>query len=179
LAKCEWTDCNEQESHTVKLDFPGESQEVWTVCRRHDRELKIQVMASRPKAEPSEEAPPSIEVCCGDCQRRLEESPDLPPPERQPCPQCRSLKRLVKVAVNDSVTMRESVRVRAKRPGKGGWLLDTKAGDSYQRALEGWGKRELTTDREHNRYRELIVLPDGTRIESTALLSDHRDDAAG
>lgn len=83
--------------------------------------------------------------------------------------------RLHKVGLHATLTLRESLRARAKRPGKGGWLQETRSGDDYTRVLEGWGKRELTTDREHDRYRELIQLHDGTRIESVARLSDHRD----
>lgn len=59
--------------------------------------------------------------------------------------------------------------------GKGGWILDTTGGDDYTRILEAWGKRELTKDSEKDLYREVIDLWDGTRIESTARLSDHHD----
>jgi hypothetical protein len=52
-------------------------------------------------------------------------------------------------------------------------MLDTRTGEDYTHLLEGWGQRELTKDREHDHYRELIELHDGTRIESTAKLSDH------
>ena len=175
MANCEWTNCGEQGSHSVNVNFPGEAEEVWTVCRLHDRALKIQAVAGRPKVEPKQEVPPTMEVCCGACGRPLDEGPGLSPEERRPCPDCQSLRRLAKVGITATVTTHASVRARSKRSGKGGWLTDTRAGDDYVRILEGWGSRELTTDREHNRYRELIVLPDGTRIESTALLSDHRD----
>jgi hypothetical protein len=59
--------------------------------------------------------------------------------------------------------------------GRGGWIVRLRAGDDYVRQLEGWGKRELLLDREHDRYREVIELPDGSFIESDAALSDHHD----
>jgi hypothetical protein len=71
--------------------------------------------------------------------------------------------------------MHESVRVRSKTPGKGGWMVDTRSGDDYSRDLDAWGKRELTKDRAKDLYREVIELFEGTRIESTAQLRDHHD----
>jgi hypothetical protein len=54
-------------------------------------------------------------------------------------------------------------------------MVDTRSGDDYTRDLAAWGKRELLTDRPQNQYREVIELYDGTRLESTAQLTDHRD----
>jgi len=171
---CDWPGCPDDGTHTVTIDFPGGPQEVWTVCRAHDRTLKTAAVASRPKADPPKERPSTLEVCCGDCERVLDEPSGLAVEKRQPCPDCGSVKRLNKVAVFDTVTLHASVRLRTKHAGKGGWIQDTRTGDDYSRMLEGWGKRELTMDREHGRYREYIELPDGTRIESVARLSDHQ-----
>ncbi|MFJ8313944.1 MULTISPECIES: hypothetical protein [unclassified Streptomyces] len=54
-------------------------------------------------------------------------------------------------------------------------MVDTRAGDNYTRGLDAWGHRELTTNREQNLYREVVELLDGSRITSTARLSDHRN----
>jgi hypothetical protein len=83
--------------------------------------------------------------------------------------------RTIRVTAADTVTVHEGFGVRAKRPGKGGWLKDVRSGDNYTRALEAWGERTLELDRENDRYRELIKLYDGTEIESSARLSDHHD----
>ncbi len=53
--------------------------------------------------------------------------------------------------------------------------METSEGDDYTRDLEAWGTRQLTMDREKDRYCEIIELWDGTRIESTARLTDHHD----
>ena len=132
-------------------------------------------MRSRPKATPVPDPPPTSEVRCGDCQEPLAESDRLPVNQRQPCPSCGSLKRLVAVTVADSLTMHDSVRARSKTPGKGGWMVDTRSGDDYSHDLDAWGKRELTKGRAKDLYREVIELYDGTRIESTARLRDHHD----
>ena len=175
MSACEWVGCSEASTHTVTIDFPGEPPEIWKVCRQHDRALKLQAVASRPKAEPPKEQPTTVEVFCGDCELSLNEPSDLPTEERQPCPNCGSVKRLVKVGIYETLTMHESVRARSQRPSKGGWIVDVLSGDDYTRMLEGWGRRELTKDRERDQYRELIELHDGTRIESVARLRDHHD----
>jgi hypothetical protein len=174
MPSCEWPGCSDTGTHTVTIDFPAEAREIWTVCRRHDRMLKTKAVASRPKASPPKEQPTTVEVHCGECRRPLDEPADLPSDHRQPCPNCGSATRLVKVAVHETLTLRGAVRVRSRGPAKGGWLVDTRTGDDYTRMLEGWGRRELTKDRKDNRYRELIELHDSTRIESTARLTDHR-----
>lgn len=119
------------------------------------------------------ESKPTVEVCCGACEVALDERQDAAVEDRLPCPSCGSLRRLHKVSIQETLGLHEPVRARGKRLGKGGWIVDTRSGDDYTRALEGWGKRELTMDRENDRYRELIVLHDGTQIESTAALRDH------
>jgi hypothetical protein len=65
------------------------------------------------------------------------------------------------------------LRRRVKRAGKRGWVRDARSGDDYSHYLDAWGKRELIIDREHDLYREVIELFDGTRITSTARLADH------
>ena len=175
MRACEWSECVGVATHSVTIEFPGEPKETWSVCRQHDRMLKDQAVASRPKVESPKEQPATIEVCCGDCHEPVHERSDLPSDQRQPCAHCGSLKRLVKVGVYETITMHDSVRIRSRRPGKGGWLMEARAGDDYTRVLEGWGRRELTIDRQQDRYRELIELHDGTRIESIARLKDHQD----
>jgi hypothetical protein len=75
----------------------------------------------------------------------------------------------------DAVTVHEGLRLRTRRPGKGGWFKDIKSGDDYTLVLGAWGERTLERDQEHDQYRELIKLYDGTEIESFARLSDHHD----
>jgi hypothetical protein len=73
------------------------------------------------------------------------------------------------------VTVRESIRLKTRTAGKGGWLVDTRSGADYSRALGAWGKLERTADRSRGLYREAIELYDGTTIVSEAELADHRD----
>jgi hypothetical protein len=68
----------------------------------------------------------------------------------------------------------ESLTITKHAGGRGGWMGKIKAGDDYTRDLEAWGTRSLHLDRENDTYRESIIVWDGTRITSTARLSDHR-----
>jgi len=145
------------------------------VCRQHDRALKRKVVASRPKAAPPEQEPATTKVCCGACGRPLAEASSLPIEQREPCPHCRSLKRTANQQSHEGVSFHDSLRTQSRRPSKGGWLVDTQAGDDYTMLLVGWGSLERTKDREKDQYREFIKLHDGTSIESVARLSDHHD----
>jgi hypothetical protein len=172
---CEWAGCSARGTHLVRIQFPGSMLERWWVCRAHDASLKFQAISSRPpKPEPPQPAAVPAPVHCGSCDRLLDETSDLPVAQRRPCPGCQSLLRLVKVSAADTMEMHDAAQVRSWRAGKGAWIQTLKAGDDYSRLLKAWGQRELQLDRENNRYREQIVLYDGTTIESTAKLTDHR-----
>ncbi len=175
MITCEWDGCADVATHTVDIFFPEGVHERWQLCRTHDRVLKLQVVRSRPKALPPIGTSTSIEVLCGECQQTLNESSSLPVDERQPCPNCESLIRTNKITIVESLTIHDSLRVRSKQPGKGGWMRDFRSGDDYSRLLEGWGERVLDLDREQNIYREVIKLYDDTRLDSKARLKDHRD----
>jgi len=159
----------------VSLTFPGQSIEIWRVCRAHDRQLKNLAVASRIPQQPNPQASPGPTVHCSQCDLILQESISAGQGTQEPCPQCGSPVRTIRVTASETVHVHESVRVRSTRPGKGGWLKDVKAGDDYTRILEAWGERTLELSREQNQYRELIRLYDGTEIESSARLSDHQD----
>jgi len=175
LDTCEWPSCQSPGTHKVEVRFPDLPGETWLVCRLHDHTLKGQAVRSRPKKSPVVERAVQNVVRCDSCERVLEERSDAALGERRPCPHCGSSVRRIEVQVFEALTVHEKVGVKVKRSGKGGWILNTTSGDEYTNDLEAWGKRALTTDRERNVYREVIELWDGTRIESTARLSDHHD----
>jgi hypothetical protein len=174
MSLCEWKDCGETATHSVEAAFPGEAPEPWNVCRSHDRRLKLAAVRSRPAAPPPVDAPAPANVACGQCGHPLEEPPGRSEYQPALCPACGSVARHVTVSITDTVSVHESVRARTKRAGKGGWVVDTRSGDDYTKDLEAWGRRELTLDRERDVYREVIELYDGTRIVSTARLTDHQ-----
>ena len=121
-------------------------------------------MRGAPPLVPPPEA--AVIVKCRECDDELIDA-------GPPCPRCGSLDRAI--ADGDTVTGHEVARKRIKHPGKGGWLLDVTMGDSFTRDLNAWGRRELVFDHARDLYREVIELHEGSRLESTAKLSDHWD----
>jgi hypothetical protein len=67
---------------------------------------------------------------------------------------------------------------KPRRPGIIRWLVKGTGSDDLPEDLDATAKRELTTDKDLNIYREVMELDDGTRIEITARLTDEQDDAA-
>ena len=177
--RCEWDqgeNCTDAATHMLRVSFPGEATEYWIVCRAHDRELKKLAVFSRAPLSPNPDPPePAPKVQCSQCHQELNEPPGTEVNERETCPTCGSIARIVFITAAETITIHEQVRIRSKRPGKGGWLRDVKAGDDYTRALQAWGERTFDRDRERDEYRELVNLYDGTVIESTARLSNHHD----
>lgn len=166
---CEWESCASEATHLVRIHFPAEPPEVWSVCRAHDRMLKNLAVE---RCTPDSLQPASTvhrTAYCAACGSAYIDA------SIESCPHCDAVDKVIGLEVTDTAGVRENVRLRTKRSGKGGWLKDLKSGDDYTRALGTWGKRELETDREHKQYRELITLHDGTTIESTAALGNHRD----
>ncbi len=159
---CEMDGCQDNATHTV-LIVSGNGEETWKVCRPHDRELKRAFVGGVPQSVPPPDAAAIVQ--CGECGQVLADA-------SPPCSRCGSLNRAI--TVGDTVTMHEAARVCSKHPGKSGWLLDVKAGDCFTKDLNAWSHRELVLDREHDRYREVIELYEGSRLESTAKLCDHQ-----
>ncbi len=164
--RCELGRCPESATHLVHIWFPDALDETWRVCRAHDRYLKVAFSRSRPRPTPS----------CRQCDQPLNEPvTDAQDEVSQPCPYCGSVKRHIRVRLYDFANAYEVIRRQAKQPGKGGWLRDTTSGDDYTRDLGAWGHRTVDYDHEHNQYRELIKLYDGSQLESTAMLDNHHD----
>lgn len=178
MAICEWpSGCKEPATHTDTITFPEESDqpEVWEVCRQHDRDLKLQAVRSRPKAQPNPPTPPIFGVRCGGCKRELEEPMDLRPEQRQPCPTCGSVLRDKSVSISETIASHDSLEAEVTPGGKGRWMVKVRSGDDYTRDLAAWGKLGRTIDRASDTYHEVIELYDGTKFASVARLSDHEN----
>lgn len=174
--RCERGNCPEPATHLVHMLFPDEPEDVWRVCRAHDRELKCTFVTQRQRRPPGPARAQGLPaVHCRQCDRFLGDSAVLTSESGQPCPDCGSGERHVRVSFFETVTAHGQMGVRTRRPGQSGWLKDTRAGDSYTHDLDAWAQRTLEKDRQHNLYRELIKLYDGSQLESTAMLTDHHD----
>ncbi|WP_157985260.1 hypothetical protein [Lentzea terrae] len=163
MTMCEVNECRNEATHTVRIAPTGYSEEMWEVCRADDRALKRTFTQGVTQWVPPPDMAPIVR--CGECGQALTDA-------SPPCPVCGSLDK--SIADGDTVTAHERVCVRSKYPGKGGWIIEVKAGDEFTRDLNAWSRRELTIDRAQDRYREVVELYDGSRLESTAKLRDHR-----
>ena len=173
---CDWEACTDPGTHNVRITFPAEPVETWTVCRAHDRVLKLQAVRSRPKKPPALDKPTQITVLCVGCGAHLDEQHDLANELRDPCPICGSRERRVEILAFETITGHDAA-VLQKEPGesKGIWMAEIKTGDNCTRDLDAWGQRSFTRDRAKDLYQEIIELWDGTRVESRARLTDHHD----
>jgi hypothetical protein len=172
---CEWAACSAAATHVITVDVPADGQRIWHVCSAHDKDVKRDVVRSRPQAI----APPatdgvSVAVHCGDCEIPLDEPSDLPAADRQPCPVCGSLRRQHRAVIKETMELHDSLAATVRRARAKKFAQKLKTGDDLTRATQTWGTRTLHLDRENDTYREEIVLHDGTRIESRAALHDHQ-----
>lgn len=112
--------------------------------------------------------PPRDEIRCNECGRVLEERSDIPPEQRQPCPDCGSLSRAFTKTITTSIEHKSSLGVKAKSPsgtrrGKSGerTFFESFAGDSLYRATGEWRRLERALDRANDWYTERVVTPVG------------------
>lgn len=62
--------------------------------------------------------PPEDTVRCGQCDRLLNEPARTRPAERQPCPDCGSLKRRFEVHITESVIVEDGFGLKHRIPGR-------------------------------------------------------------
>ena len=113
---------------------------------------------------------------CQDCRETLEEPFDLPLERRTPCPKCGSKARHFEVIVSETATVHEQVGIKARHGASGKPFLESKFGESLHRKTNEWVSREMTVDRENDRYKELIVHPGTGEVihHCEEPLSEHR-----
>lgn len=117
---------------------------------------------------------PSV-VACEKCGTVLEESQSLPPEQREPCPNCGSTARHFHLTVTDKVEVHGSVSLKATHEGQKKPFRKGKYGHDLFRKTGQWNEREMTVDRDDNRYRERISDPEtGRTIRDVDEPLDHR-----
>lgn len=99
-------------------------------------------------------------VLCGSCGQQLEESPQLQPEQRAPCPNCGSTTRTFNVEIHETVTLREKLGLKHKRPGFKKPIYEEVSGDDLHRKTDQWSKLLRIIDRQNNRYKEEILNSD-------------------
>ncbi|MEZ5736863.1 MAG: hypothetical protein R3E09_13910 [Novosphingobium sp.] len=99
--------------------------------------------------------------------------------ERSPCPRCRSIARSFEATIRETITLRDSLVVRAKRAGAKGehkYFVEEKSGWSLHHETGEWRYIEQVVDRENHRYRKRVTGQDGTVFRDVnEPLSAHRE----
>ena len=97
------------------------------------------------------------------------------------CPDCGSsaIKLFHYLVATDTVRIAESIKLAVKDPARSSgekMRRYTKAGDDYWRSGQKWVRRELSIDRDNNRYLEKVIDPESGAIihECDESLMDHR-----
>jgi hypothetical protein len=96
-------------------------------------------------------------VLCGTCKQQLDESANLPPEERLPCPSCGSTTRIFSVEIRETVTLRSKLGLKHKRPGFKKPIYEEVSGDDLHRKTGLWSRLLRVIDRQNNRYKEEII----------------------
>ena len=97
-------------------------------------------------------------IVCGDCGAPLKDAlPSDDPMQRKPCESCGSTKRNYHVFIVESVTLRDGLGMKAKRPGEKRPHIETKAVPDHSKSRDKIVHREQIIDRENDRYFERVT----------------------
>ena len=99
-------------------------------------------------------------VKCAKCSTVLDDAPDVPIEQRQPCPSCGSTARAFEDEILETVNIRESLGMKARRGPAGRPFYETKSGPDFHRTSARWMQRDLVIDRENDRYFERVIDPE-------------------
>jgi hypothetical protein len=115
-------------------------------------------------------------VACNGCGAELDEPPNLPADERQPCLRCGSLGRVFSVTLEAGIRLGGSLGLKMKSGGKGKPYLEQKHGDSYSTSRRKWVHLLQIVDRRNNRYRKLVTDPETGEVirDVDEPLTDHQ-----
>ena len=95
--------------------------------------------------------------------------------KRVACTRCGSKNVKVKLRVAEMITIRDSLDLKARRPGFKRPVMEQRLGDDLHRASGRWRKIRRVFDRGNDRYIEHIVDDEGTTVRTIDVpLSEHR-----
>lgn len=113
---------------------------------------------------------------CGSCQRPFDDDEVArltSGGEGRPCDACGEQNPVIEVSVQETVSVKESVRMRAK-PEVGRWIKEITSGDSLYRRTQTWHQIHRVIDRENDLYEEHITDADGNVVRDVSgRLSEH------
>jgi len=95
--------------------------------------------------------------------------------DRDPCPECGSTRREIYMAASDELKIYEQIRVKQKRPGIKGHILDQVSGHDYTHATGTFSEKVRIVDKLNDYYYEKVVDPKTGKVlhECEEKLSEH------
>jgi len=115
-------------------------------------------------------------VFCGACGLELEEDTSCPADRRKPCPVCGSKIRKFHVALRDSITFKEKLRLKGRHAVGGRPFIEEVSGNDLHRKSGKWVKLSRIIDRDNDIYHEVVIDPETSNVihECKEPLSKHR-----
>lgn len=96
-------------------------------------------------------------VFCAKCDLVLEETPNIKPEDRKPCPGCGATSRKFAVSVEATLVTRASVSYKAKHPGAKKPHAEGFSGHQIHRKSGRWMEKQRLIDRDQDKYKELVT----------------------
>jgi hypothetical protein len=103
-------------------------------------------------------------VRCNDCGIVLDEAIDIPAEQRTPCPECGSIKREFKIALEGAVYVHSLLGIKAQSAKSRKPFLEQRVGDSLQYSTGRWMKIQRVIDRLKNWYSEIVSDPETGKV---------------
>ena len=101
---------------------------------------------------------------CASCGKELNESPNISPDKRKPCPSCGSNKRNFSISITETLTLRESIGLKGKRAGLKRPFIEVFSGAQWSHKLKKWIDKIRTIDREKDLYEEKVTDPESREV---------------
>jgi DNA-directed RNA polymerase subunit RPC12/RpoP len=116
-------------------------------------------------------------VKCNKCGMELNESSDIQPKMRTPCPSCGSISRLFEKTELLKIGIVTRNKIKGKRQGKGKPFIEQFSGKDLWHDLGRLVDKIMVIDRENDIYQEIIKDPINNIIIRYCLepLSKHQD----
>jgi hypothetical protein len=115
-------------------------------------------------------------IVCSDCGITLRDAVRSDDPMcREPCPDCGSTNRTFHEFVVESISLRDGVAMKAKRPGEKRPPIETKSLPQHCRSRDKLVHRVQVIDRENDRYFERVTDYESGEVihECEERLSEH------
>jgi hypothetical protein len=86
------------------------------------------------------------------------------------------MEAIIKITVEDKITIHERIRMRSKEPGFREYAGETICGDEWSSSHQMWVTKTRAIDEKHDRYEERVIDPETGAIlhECAEPLSAHQ-----